>query len=397
MTKGKQLTARTVATATKPGLHGDGGGLWLQLGATGGKSWAFRFQLNGRARQMGLGPVDLVSLAEARDLARDARRLLLRGVDPIEDRRANRKAARVANAKAITFRSCAKRFIASHEAGWRNEKHRKQWSSSLEAYLYPTIGDLPVSAIDTGLVMQVLEPIWTIKPETAGRVRGRIEAVLSWAAVRGYRNGDNPARWRGHLDQLLPARRKVRRVKHHAAMPYAELPAFMVELRGQPGTAARALEFTILTVGRTGEVLGTQRPELDMGVRLWTVPPERMKGGRLHRVPLSQPAVTLLEALPREATSPYVFPGARRGRPLSNMAMTMLLERMGRNDATVHGFRSSFRDWAAEVAHAPREVAEAALAHAVGSEVEAAYQRGDMLDRRRELMNSWAEFLGRVT
>jgi integrase len=393
---GVRLSARFVATATRPGLYGDGDGLWLQVGPAGGKSWSFRFQLNRRARQMGLGPVDLVSLAEARELARDARRLLLRGVDPIEDRRAKRTAARVTDAQAVTFRSCAERYIGAHEAAWRNEKHRRQWGSSLEAYVYPIIGDLHVAAIDTGLVMQVLEPIWTIKPETAGRVRGRIEAVLSWASVRGYRAGENTARWRGHLDQLLPARRKVRRVRHHAALPYAELPAFMLELRGQVGMAARALEYTILTVARTSEVTGARRAEVDKDARLWIVPGGRMKGGRQHRVPLSPAAVALVTALPQEAGSDFVFPGTRRGQPLSNMAMAMVLRRMERGDVTVHGFRSAFRDWAAEVAHAPREVAEVALAHAVGSEVEAAYQRGDMLDRRRELMAKWSEFLSCV-
>jgi integrase len=389
-----KLSARRVATTTEPGLYGDGHGLWLQVGPAGGKSWSFRYQLNRRARQMGLGPVDLVSLAEARDLGRDARRLLLKGIDPIEDRRAKRQTAQTGDTKAITFRDCAERYIAAHEPAWRNEKHRAQWSSTLAAYVYPSLGDLPVATVDTAAVMRVLQPIWSAKPETAGRVRGRIEAVLDRAAVLGNRGADNPARWRGHLDKLLPARRNIRRVRHHAAMPYRELPAFLTELRSQPATSARALEFAILIAARTGEVLGARWAEIDLDSALWTVPAERMKGHRTHRVPLCPAAVVLLGALPSEGD--YVFSGARRGRPLSQMAMAMLLRRMGRADVTVHGFRSSFRDWAAEVAHAPREVAEAALAHAIGSEVEAAYQRGDMLERRRSLMEAWSRFLFRA-
>jgi integrase len=380
-----KLSARRVATITEPGLYGDGHGLWLQVGPTGGKSWAFRYQLRRRARQMGLGPVDLVPLAEARQKAHEARRLLFEGIDPLERRKEQSKPAPA----ATTFRSCAERYMAAHEAGWRNDKHRMQWSSTLRDYAYPLIGDLPVATIDTAAVMQVLEPIWSAKPETAGRVRGRIESVLSWATVAGYRQGDNPARWRGHLDQLLPAKLKVRRVRHHAAMPYRELPAFMAELRGQPGAAARALELTILCATRTGETLGATWYEI--GGDLWTIPGERMKGGRQHRVPLSPAAVTLLEALPRDGE--HLFPGQRRGKPLSNMAMAMLLRRMGHGEITVHGMRSAFRDWAAEVAHAPREVAEAALAHAISNEVEAAYQRGDLLERRRELMGQWAAYL----
>ena len=254
-----------------------------------------------------------------------------------------------------------------------------------QAYAYPVLGDLPVDAIDTGLVLRVLEPIWSTKPETAGRVRGRIESVLSWAKVADCRAGDNPARWRGHFDQPLPARRKVRRVRHHAALPYREMPAFVTELRVQPGMAARALELTILCATRTSETLDARWTEIDGN--LWTIPPERMKGGRAHRVPLSSAALDLLASLPQECE--YLFPGARQQKSLSNMAMTMVLRRMGRGNVTVHGMRSAFRDWAAEVAHAPREVAEAALAHAVGDEVEAAYQRADLLERRRGLMEAW--------
>jgi len=370
----------------RPGRHGDGGGLWLQVRSGGRKSWLFRYQRGGRARAMGLGPAKDVSLAEARQMAQEARRQLLAGVDPIEHRSGQRQAAPAPPA-APTFRRCAERYIASHEAGWRNPKHAAQWPATLEAYAYPIFGELPVDAIDTGMVLRALEPVWQSKPETASRVRGRIESVLSWASVAGYRSGDNPARWRGHLDQLLPARRKVRAVRHHAAMPYAALPAFMVRLRDQPGTGARALELTILCATRTSETLGARWPEVEGSV--WTIPGERMKGGRQHRVPLSPAATALLDQLPRAGE--FLFPGARRGRPLSQMAMLMLLRRMD-CDITTHGFRSSFRDWSAEVAHAPREVAEAALAHRLGG-VEGAYARGDMLDRRRELMEAWASFL----
>jgi len=378
------LTALHVKNAP-PGRHGDGDGLWLQVRAGGGKSWLFRYQLRGQARQMGLGPVGLVSLAMARQMAHAARLLLLDGVDPIEER-ARQRQPPPAPPSAPSFRRCAERYIAAHEAGWSNDKHRQQWPATLEAYAHPVLGDLPVDAIDTGLVLRVLEPIWTTKPETASRVRARVESVLSWATVAGFRIGDNPARWRGHLDQLLPARRKVRAVRHHAALPYREMPEFMARLRQQPGTAARCLGFTILTVARTGEAIGAELAEIDREHALWTVPGSRMKGGARHRVPLAPAALTLV---PPDGT--YLFPGARRGRPLSQMSMLMLLRRMD-CEITTHGFRSSFRDWAAEAAHAPREVAEAALAHRLGG-VEGAYQRGDMLDRRRELMEAWADFL----
>jgi integrase len=374
----------------KPGFHADGGQLYVQVSRAGSKSWLFRFARQGRERWMGLGPYPDVSLAEARQKAFDARRLLRDGLDPIEARRGARMAARLEEARSLTFKDCAERYIAAHEAGWRNAKHRAQWRSTLGTYAYPELGDLSVAAIDTALVMKTLEPIWQAKPETADRLRGRIEAVLDWAAARNYRTGDNPARWRGHLDKLLPARRRLARVKHHAALPSRDLPAFMVELRNQAGVSARALEFAILTAARTGEVIGAIWGEIDMGEKVWTVPAERMKGGRTHRVPLCERTVEILDTLPRGGDS--VFGGTRARKPLSQMALLMTLRRMKRDDLTVHGFRSTFRDWAAECTSFPREVAEAALAHVISDKVEAAYRRGDLFERRRQLMEAWSRY-----
>lgn len=385
-----KLTAVTVSRKKKPGRYGDGDGLWLQVGPTGGKSWLLRYELHGRARQMGLGPVDLVPLADARDRARAARRQLLDGIDPIEARRQERAQRLLEAATAKTFKECAVAYIAAHEAGWKNEKHAAQWPSTMEAYVYPMIGALPAASIDTGLVLKCLEPIWTTKPETAGRVRGRIERVLAWAKTRGYRQGENPARWRGHLDTLLPARSKVQRVNHHAALPYAEIPGFMADLRQHGGTSARALEFVILTAARTGEAIGAKWPEIDTAKAVWTIPAERMKSGKEHRVPLSGRALEILDELPSEGD--FVFPGGREGKPLSNMALLMQLRRMNRDDLTAHGFRSTFRDWAAEQTAFPNFVAEMALAHVVGDKVEAAYRRGDLMAKRAKLMQAWASY-----
>jgi integrase len=292
----------------------------------------------------------------------------------------------------MTFRQCAEAYIAAHEMAWKNPKHAAQWPSTLGAYVYPVFGDLPVQAIDVGLVMKVIERIWIEKPETASRVRGRIESVLDWATARGYRRGENPARWRGHLENLLPKKSKVRRVEHHAALPYSELPEFMVELRRQEGVAARALEFAILTVARTSEALGATWSEIDLERHLWVIPAERMKSGREHRVPLSEPAVAILAAMKEVREGGYVFPGGRARRPLSNMAFLMRLRRMGRDDLTGHGFRSSFSDWCAERTNFASEVREMALAHTVSDKVEAAYRRGDLFRKRRQVMDAWARY-----
>lgn len=382
-----KLTAAKVDKETDPGRYGDGNGLWLQVTAQKTKSWLFRYMRDGKARQMGLGPVSLVSLAEARTRASDARRVILDGKDPIEHRKAERLAAKIEAAKGVSFQQCAERYIKAHEASWRNPKHRQQWPSTLARYVYPAIGTLPVSAVDTGLVLKVIEPLWATKPETAGRVRGRIEAVLDWATAREYRSGDNPARWRGHLDKLLPSKRKLRAVRHHAALPYAQIPAFMSRLRAQEFVSARALEFTILTVSRTGEVIGALWPEINFEAKVWTVPAGRTKSGKEHRVPLSDRAVELLEALPREDGNDHVFLGKRTGAGLSNMAM---LEHVKPRGITVHGFRSTFRDWAAETTAYPNHVVEMALAHVIGDKVEAAYRRGDLFEKRRRLMRDWA-------
>lgn len=372
----ERLSAKRVELATKPGMYADGQGLYLRVGPTGAKSWVYRYRNSGRRHDLGLGSYHLVTLAEARKKAIEQRRLRhLDGKDPLLIRRLDRDRAKLAAAKAITFKECAEAYITAHQAGWRSPKHRTQWSSTLETYVYGYLGDLPVRSIDVGLVMKALERIWTEKPETASRVRGRIEAVLDWAAARGYREGENPARWRGHLENLLPRPSKVKRVEHHAALPYGEVGAFMAKLRSQEGVAARALEFLVLTAARTGEVIGARWSEVDLMQKLWTVPGERMKAGREHRAPLSPRAIEILEQMKAAADetpdpAAFVFPGPKGG-PLSNMALLMTLRRMACTGLTAHGFRSTFRDWAAERTSFPAEVAEMALAHTVSDKVEA--------------------------
>jgi integrase len=390
MRKVQQLSAIQVARMKEPGRYSDGLGLYLQVAPGGSKSWLFRFQRNGQARQMGLGPAHTVSLADARRAAQEARLQLLAGQDPIDARRSVLAAAAIARAEGLTFRQAAEAYIAAHRSSWKNPAHAKQWPSTLSAYVYPSIGALPVSAIDTGHIMHILEAIWSEKPDTAGRVRGRIELVLDWAKARGHRTGENPARWRGHLDKLLPPPTKVRARRHHPALPYKQAPKFMAALRKREGIAARCLEFTILTASRTGEAIGARWDEIDTKAGIWTIPAARMKGARIHRVPLSKRVLAILKALPREGE--FVFIGAREGQHLSNMAMLAVLKAMGRSDLTVHGFRSSFRDWAAETTNFPNEVAEMALAHAVSDKVEAAYRRGDMFAKRRSLAEAWATF-----
>jgi integrase len=383
------------AAMKKPGMHGDGGGLWLHVGPTLGSSWIYRFMLDGRAREMGLGPTHTIGLAEARDRAKAARLLVLDGKDPLDAREAERQQRRLEAAKAMTFRQCAEAYIAAHKAGWRNPKHAAQWPATLEAYAYPVFGDLPVQAIDTDLVMKVIGPIWQTKTETASRLRGRIELVLDWATASKFRSGDNPARWGGNFAHLLPAKGKVAPIEHHPALAYAEMGAFMVELRAQDGISARALEFTILTAARTGEVIGATWGEINLAEAMWIVPAERMKAGREHRVPLAGRALEILGEMAKlgacEAAD-FVFPGRKEGTPLSNMVFLMLLRRMGRGDLTGHGFRSTFRDWAAERSSFPAEVAEMALAHTVADRVEAAYRRGDLFQKRRQLAEAWARF-----
>ena len=384
----KPLSSATVAKLKKQGRYAVGDGVYLQISESNTRAWLLRYTLNGRARHMGLGPYSLITLAEARAKARDARRLLLDKIDPLEARRAAHRQRLLETARGKTFKDCAEAYIAAHEAGWRDPRSQKQWVQSLTAYVYPHIGELSVADIDTGIVVSVLEQIWKTKPETASRVRGRIEAVLDWAKVRGLRSGENPARWRGHLDHLLPARRKMRRVEHFAAMPYAEVADFVAELRRKQEVSATALEFLILTAARSAEVLGARWDEIDGDV--WTVPAERMKSGKEHRVPLSGRAVVILESLARKGD--FIFIDPRTGSASSAHALNRALHRMGRGDVTVHGFRSTFRDWAAETTAYPNHVVEMALAHAVGNGVEAAYRRGDLFEKRRELMQAWAHY-----
>lgn len=396
-----KISPLKLRTLKAPGRYGDGAGLWLQVraGTPGAgqakpppnRSWLFRFTApDGKGHWMGLGSADDVTLSEARDKARECRRIVLDGRNPIAERRTERQAA-----VTRPFREVAAQYIAAHESTWKNEVHRKQWTSTLDAYVFPVLGDLAVSDVDTARVLKVLEPIWHAKPETATRVRGRIESVLDFASAKGWRTGENPARWRGHLANLLPARSKVRKAKHHAAEPWSTVAAFMAALREQPGTAALALEFTILTAARTGETIGAKWSEIDLEARSWTVAAKRMKAGVEHRVALSDAAVAVLARV-KPLGGEFVFPGGKRGAPLSNMAMLALLERMGRADLTVHGFRSTFRDWAAEATHHPAELAEAALAHTVKDKVVAAYQRGDLFEKRRTVMADWASHCAKL-
>ena len=400
-----KLTAVRVRALSRPGRYGDGGGLYLQVGRTGGKAWLYRFMLHGRAREMGLGAAGQdgggVTLAEAREKAASCRKLAREGVDPLEHRLQARAAVRAAQASAgaRTFEAVAEMYIAAHQDGWRNAKYRTQWRTSLRADVFPVLGRMPVSSIDTGAVMGVLEPVWRVKPEAASRHRSRIEAVLDYAAARGWRSGENPARWRGHLSKLLPARERLAKLKHHAALPWPEVGAFMRKLRDDRAGAARALEFIVLTAARSGEVLLMRWPEVDLGTAIWTVPAERMKGSRAHRVPLSRDAARLLHEMSdlRESRAGLVFPGQKPGKPFSQTSLHLVLRRLGRSELTVHGFRSTFRDWCGEHTNYPREVAEAALAHINADKTEAAYARGDLFAKRARMMEDWSRFCARRT
>lgn len=376
-----RLTARKVATA-KPGKYSDGGNLYLVVSHTGTRKWVLRFTWRDGAKEMGLGSARLVPLADARERAADARRVLSKGANPIDQRKSH--------VGIPTFGELADEVCETLAAGFRNEKHKAQWRMTLQTYAKP-LRAKPVDTITTVDVLAVLRPLWTEKPETASRLRGRIEKVLDAAKAKNLRIADNPARWRGHLDHLLPKPRKLSR-GHHAAMAYDQLPPFMGELRQREATAALALEFCILTAARSGEVLGCKWTEVDLEKKVWTVPAERMKAGREHRVPLSSRALALLRELGKRPAGPYVFPGQARNKPLSNMAMDMMLRRMKRDAVTVHGFRSSFRDWAGNVSSFPREIMETALAHVIGDKAEQAYRRSDALEKRRKLMEAWAQF-----
>jgi integrase len=395
------LSAAKVAREKEPGRYSDGGGLQLLVKPSGAAVWVLRYSAGGIRRDMGLGTArgsGAVTLAEARERTAELRRLVNAGIDPLQQRQAEAAAtaakAQAAIARAKTFKEVADLYLAAQEAGWRNAKHRAQWAMTLRDYAGPHLGALPVAEIETAHVAAALCPLWRTKPETATRLRGRIEAVLDYASVHGWREGANPERWRGHLDKVFPRRAKVRPVEHHAALPWQDLPGFMVALRTRVSVSGRALEFAILTGPRSGEVLGSKWPEVDLDGAVWTVPAQRMKAHREHRVALSPAAVALLQGLLPLRTGPgaLVFPGQIAGSPLSVMAMTMVLRRMARGDLTVHGFRSTFRDWAGETTPHPREVVEAALAHRLGDKVEQAYARGDLFTKRRKLMEDWAAY-----
>lgn len=386
-----KLSPRKVASAPQ-GKYEDGGGLRLVVSKTSSRKWVLRLTINGKRREMGLGSYPDVGLADARSKASVCRQQPKENVDPIQARRVEQEAI-------PTFTSCSARYIRTHRKGWKNVKHARQWVSTLKTYAKPSIGSMPVDAISTEDVLGILSPIWTTKTETAKRIQGRIENILDFAAAHKYRDALNPARWRGHLDMLLPKPSRVKTVIHHPAMPYSEVPGFLDELSKNISISALALRLLILTASRSGEILQAKWSEVDLEDAVWTIPAERMKARREHRVPLSDAALTVLKALPRIDGNPYLFPGARYGKPLSNMVMLQLMRGMGygpkgtKGKYVPHGFRSSFRDWSGEVSSFPRDVAEMALAHTIENKVEAAYRRGDLFEKRTKMMEAWAAFL----
>jgi integrase len=384
------LTAKKVEKLKRPGRYGDGHGLYLQVLSPSNRSWLLRFERNGRERWMGLGPLHTFTLKEARERARKARQQLADGIDPLVAKQEQAAQQRLEAAKAMTFGQCVEQYLETHDLAWKNQKHAAQWRMTLTKYC-KVISNLPVKDIDTDLVLRVLSPLWKTRTETAKRLRGRIERVLAWAKGRGLRSGENPARWDGHLDEMLAAPGKVAPVRHHPALPFTELPAFLTELRQREGISAKALEFLILTAARTGEVMGARWSEIDLAAKVWTIGAERMKARKEHKVPLSDRAVKILQSLPREDGNPYLFIGGKKGAPLSNMAMLELMKGM-RPGYVPHGFRSTFRDWAAERTNYPNHVIEMALAHKIGDKVEAAYRRGDLFDKRRKLMDAWSQY-----
>ena len=393
--KAKELGALEVSRITKPGLFFVGGvaGLALQVTERGARTWILRMMIGGKRRDMGLGGYPDVTLASARERARAMREKADSGVDPILEREQQRSALAAAVASAMTFKEAAEKYIAAHEAGWKSAKHGEQWINTLTAYAFPIIGKISVADIETSHVMRVIEPIWRAKTETASRVRGRIESVLGWAIVRGYRKGDNPARWRGHLEHLLPARSDVQKVEHHPALDYRQAGTFMSELRQQSSVGARALEFAILTAARSGEVRGASWQEIDWEAKAWIIPGDRMKAKKEHRIPLSKDVLDLLKALPKHDDTDLLFASSKK-TILSDMTLTAVIKRMKRTGITAHGFRSTFRDWAGETTAYPREVIEHALAHQLSDKAEAAYARGSLFEKRRRLMADWASFCG---
>jgi integrase len=392
------LTEKRVRDTRRPGRYRDRGGpvagLLLQVSPGGAKSYVLRYERHGREHMLGLGSAATFTLAEARQRARAARQLLADGIDPLGAKRDALAAARLAEQRKLSFKQAAERYFDQNESKWRSASHREQFINSLRAYAFPVLGTTDVAAIQTADVLRVLDPLWKTKTTTADRVRSRIESVLDWAVVRDYRPpGTNPAAWKNHLDQVLPAPRKVAPVAHFAAMPYGGLPGFMARLRAHQGSTARAVEFAILTAARKGEVIGATWPEIDFEQAIWTVSAARMKAAREHRVPLSDAAIDLLRKLPRETNNPHLFIGGRAGAALSARALSLFMRRLGlKGTATVHGFRSSFRDWAGETTAFAHDICEAALAHARGDATVRAYARGDLFDKRRKLMAAWAEY-----
>jgi integrase len=394
-------SARGVETVTDVGYHRCDPGLYLQVASGGTKSWLFRYKspVTAKQREMGLGALSLVSLAVARDMALECRRQVLSGLDPLEEREKVKRARQLEQARSITFQEAAEQCIASKKPEWKNAKHAQQWANSLTTYAYPVFGNLSVSDLDTDLVLKAIEPIWISKAETASRVRQRIETVWYWARARKYVEGENPARLRGHLDKILAKTAKVKRVKHHAAVPYKQIATFITKLRGRKGSSALAMEFMILTAARTGEVRGARWQEIDLTTKVWVIAADRMKAGREHRVPLCNRAMEILNSMKSNRNpDDFVFSGWKAGTGLSDGAMLALLRKMDVGPYTPHGFRSTFRDWAAEEAHQfSNETVELALAHTIKNKAEAAYRRGDQLERRRDLMAAWSEYTASYT
>ena len=398
------LTTLKIKATNNEGAYPDGGGLYLRVNKRGARSWLFCYTLYGKPREMGLGSLDAVTLAEARTKRDECKKLLAAKIDPIDARNVEQAKARLQAAHSVLFKECAEMYFEANKSGWKNKKHTQQFTNTFKTYVYPKIGNLPVQGITVDLVLKVLRPIWEKIPETANRTRSRIEAVLDFAHACELREGENSARWRGRLQKLLPHRSKLRKVQHHPALPYAEIGDFMALLKQQPGLDALALQFTILTAARTGEVVGARWGEIDMRGKVWVIPAERMKAGKEHRVPLTEEALTVLQAVnamtgdkrkvitAADASNDWIFPGRKVINQLSGMAMLMLLRRLKRKDITVHGFRSTFRDWVAEQTAFPYEVAEGALAHTIGNKVAAAYLRSDLFEKRRKLMEAWARY-----
>lgn len=386
-----RLTAKTIENLKERGYHPDGGGLYLQIQSAQSVSWIFRYSFEGKAHEMGLGSYKYITLAEARIKRNELKKILISGVNPLVEKNKIRNARRTEFSNKMTFDACAKAYIDSQKVAWKNEKHKTQWANTLETYASPVIGSLFVDEISTNLIMKVIEPIWVTKTETASRVRGRIELILNWATVRGLRTGENPARWRGHLDNLLPKRSLIQKVTHHKAMPYALLSGFMNKLKPQTDISSIALQFLILTATRTNETLNAQWSEIDFVEKIWTIPPERMKAKREHRIPLTDDAINLLKLIPKKDFLPYIFLNSASGAPLSTNALLQKLNQLGES-VTVHGFRSTFRDWVSEETAHARDVAESALAHALRDRVEAAYRRGDFFQKRKALMEDWSKF-----